>query len=411
MRQAILFDDGLRTLAPLTDLRPSFEVRSGALTNRERVERLLGIRTIGVLVPEDKRALTAEATGLATNGLVPRVAVGGESPLLINGACVLPPVDLILGLRAGQWLLERETGEVIAAGLEPDVAAAAPVGVPRGAEVIEHDGRVVLSRPWHVRTFRDEALRIDLELLSEQNGGATLDGVTVFGEHPLTVRAGARVYPGAVLDLEGGPIVLDEGAVVRPRATVIGPAYIGARTVVSDGALIKANTAIGPRCKVGGEIGGTIFQGFANKVHDGHLGDSWVGEWANFGAGTVNSNLLNTYQEVIARAAPGEAAECTGEVFLGCIVGDHAKFSIGTRIMTGAIVGTGVMWASAAPVNGCVAAFSWMTDAARTTYRLEKFVDVARAVMARRGVEPGRAYLDRVSALHRHALTGGGVSA
>ena len=30
----------------------------------------------------------------------------------------------------------------------------------------------------------------------------------------------------------------------------------------------------------------------------GYLGDSFVGEWVNFGAGTTNSNLKNNYSPV-----------------------------------------------------------------------------------------------------------------
>ena len=38
--------------------------------------------------------------------------------------------------------------------------------------------------------------------------------------------------------------------------------------------------------------------GFSNKVHDGFLGHSFVGEWVNIGAGTNNSNLKNNYGTV-----------------------------------------------------------------------------------------------------------------
>ncbi|MCA9300854.1 MAG: hypothetical protein KDA28_17410, partial [Phycisphaerales bacterium] len=69
------------------------------------------------------------------------------------------------------------------------------------------------------------------------------------------------------------------------------------------------------------------------------------------------------------------------------------------RIMTGAIVHTGVMWAATAPVTGCVPRFAWETDAGRRAYRLDKFKEVARAVMGRRHVEPGHAYLDALDRL------------
>ena len=107
-----------------------------------------------------------------------------------------------------------------------------------------------------------------------------------------------------VLDAERGPIRIDRGAVIRPGAVICGPCSIGREAVVVDRALIKPDTVIGPVCKVGGEVGGTIFQGYSNKSHEGHLGDSWEGKWVNFGAGTSNSNLLNTYGEVTMQLEP-----------------------------------------------------------------------------------------------------------
>ncbi|MFT3685650.1 MAG: hypothetical protein QM783_12110 [Phycisphaerales bacterium] len=83
----------------------------------------------------------------------------------------------------------------------------------------------------------------------------------------------------------------------------MGPAYIGSHSTVIERTLVKAHSSIGPWCKVAGEVGGVVFQGFANKAHDGHLGDAFVGEWSNLGAGTTNSNLLNTYGEVTMRSA------------------------------------------------------------------------------------------------------------
>jgi hypothetical protein len=46
---------------------------------------------------------------------------------------------------------------------------------------------------------------------------------------------------------------------------------------------------------------------------------------------------LNTYGEVIMRAAPESPLERTGEQFMGAIIGDHVKTAISTRIMTGAV--------------------------------------------------------------------------
>ncbi|CAN0594021.1 unnamed protein product, partial [Laminaria digitata] len=187
----------------------------------------------------------------------------------------------------------------------------------------------------------------------------------------------------------------EENATIHPGAIITGPAYIGPGSSVLEQANIKPNTAVGPVCKVAGEVGGSVFQGYANKGHAGHLGDSWVGEWANLGADTTNSNLLNTYGEITARPTPGGSMEKTGETFLGVTMGDHAKTAIGTRIMTGAIVGTGTMFAASTALSGTTEPFSWHTDAGVKHYRLGKFVEVSLTVMGRRGIKQSQGYSRR----------------
>ena len=166
---------------------------------------------------------------------------------------------------------------------------------------------------------------------------------------------------------------------------------------------------IGPHCRVGGEIGGTIFQSYSNKSHDGHLGDSFVGEWVNIGAGSDNSNLLNTYGEVIVRLEPDGGLVRTGRQFWGSILGDHVKLAIGTRLMTGTTVGTGAMIAQSRPPSSLVGRFSWLVDSAdgAKTFRFDKFMDTARAMMSRRGRSPSAATEAALRALHAKAAVTG----
>lgn len=395
MPSLILFDDGKGLLAPLNDLRPSFDIRTGALTTFQRCAMLFGQRPQALLTPPSHRLIAAERHGDIAEG--PQTS--GQPTLLISGRCPVPKQEW-MGLAPGEGLIEEDTGDLIAACIPANTA---PSVLERGAQGLKTTtikGRSLMSRPWHVRTFRDSAMNLDLELLTRTPMPRTLPGVTMLGGYPITIHASARVSPTVVLDSEQGPIVIDEDAVVRPGSIIIGPAYIGSHVTVLERTLVKSFTGIGPYCKVAGEVGGTIFQGFANKAHDGHLGDSWVGEWANLGAGTTNSNLLNTYDQVISRATPSGPNERTGEQFLGAIIGDHVKFAICSRIMTGSVLHTGCMFAQSAAVSGCVAPFTWATDAGNRDYRHDKFVEVARAVMARRKLAPSIAYLARLEEVH-----------
>jgi UDP-N-acetylglucosamine diphosphorylase/glucosamine-1-phosphate N-acetyltransferase len=408
MHTAIFFDDGLPELAPLTDLRSCVDVRTGALTTFERLCGALRLRVVGLRVPRALAGLTSKRHSEPVNVPVPH----GGPVLVINGRCVLP-VPGTLDLKPGEAIVEEGSGHVVVAMLTPAAAESfLETGRLTGSATRTAPAPTLLSRPWHVRRFRDEALRIDLGLLETVERGALTStqepershrydpGVLHVGGNAV-LQAGAKVYAGATLDSEHGPIHIAEHAVVRPGAILIGPCYVGPHSIVLERATIRAGTAIGPWCKVNGEVGGTIFQGYANKSHDGYVGDSYIGEWVNLGAGTTTSNLLNTYGEIISRALPDGPNERTGETFFGAVIGDHVKTAICTRIMTGSVLHTGGMFATTAAVSGCVGAFAWATDAGVRRYRLDKFLEVARAAMGRRKVEPSGAYLERISELHR----------
>ena len=396
MRTLLLFDDRQGVLGPLTDLRASFDVRTGAFTTAQRWTAAEGLALRGVIAPTRLAEVVGEIDpDRAVNPSLPL----DQRVLLVNGRCPLV-LRSVLELAPSHWVRERESGHVVAADVTiAEAAAFLGEGVLPTGPVVEEHRRVLMSRPWHVRSSRDECLRWDLKSFEGHESQATPAGVTRFGEHHVHLARSAKVYPGVVIDSEGGPVVVDESATVRPGAMLIGPVYVGPHSSVLERATLRPGTAVGPWCKVNGEIGGTIFQGYANKAHDGYLGDSWVGEWANLGAGTTNSNLLNTYGEVISRAEPEGRNERTGEQFLGATIGDHVKTAICTRIMTGAVLSTGGMFASSAPVSGCTVRFAWVTDAGSRTYRPDKFLEVMVAAMARRKVTPSDAYVNAVMEL------------
>jgi len=384
MKQLLVYDDGAHherlgvSLAPLTDLKASFDIRTGARTTLERIDSLVRDRPVsGLLVPGRLERLTAERHAAPVN----KPAL--ETALYVNGRWAAP-IPEAMDLAEGSALVDAEGG-VLAACCDPDLVDGMLAGDTKELQTTRIDGTRMLRRPWSVRAFRDEAIRHDLAVMLMERG---LDE-----RAEVVIDDTANVHATAVLEGDDGPILIDESATVRPGAVITGPAYIGPHATVMDCAVIRANTVVGPWCKVGGEVSGTIFQSYSNKAHDGFLGDSFVGEWVNLGAGTTNSNLLNTYGEVVAVAAPGARMERTGETFLGCVLGDHVKTAICTRIMTGAVVHTGAMWASATAVTGCVEPFAWVTDERRQRYRMERFLEAARAMMARRGIEPSGAYI------------------
>ncbi|MBN4060345.1 hypothetical protein JYT11_00710 [Planctomycetaceae bacterium AH-315-I19] len=394
MPNLIVFDDGIATLRPLTDLRPAFDVRTGALTTLERLSTIIPAQTPACLhVPGCLARLTREAHPDTPVNELP----DGES-LLVSGRWLLP--EGLSALAHNSALSDAATGHLLAMRADREHIASflANNAIPRAIANTPIDNAAVLEHPWDVIRHRDACIAHDLGHIATRIPFETeSDGVTMLSRNNIFIHECANVLPSVALDATNGPIVIDEGATVRLGAVIIGPAYIGPYSTVLDQALIKSNTAVGPACKVAGELGGTIIQGNSNKAHDGHIGDSWIGEWVNLGAGTTNSNLLNTYGEVAAIS--GGRRHRTGLTFLGTIAGDHTKTAISTRLMTGTIIGTGAMIASTAPPPEDVPPFAWLTDSGSRSYRIQKFVDVMRTVMARRNATPSDAYTARIREL------------
>jgi UDP-N-acetylglucosamine diphosphorylase/glucosamine-1-phosphate N-acetyltransferase len=144
-----------------------------------------------------------------------------------------------------------------------------------------------------------------------------------------------------------------------------------------------ASSSIGEHCRVQGEISTSILIGHTNKGHDGFIGHSVLGRWVNLGAGTTNSNLKNNYGDVALWTPRG--VERTGQQFLGAFIGDHAKTAIGTRLTTGAVIGTGANVVGKGITPRYVPPFAWGLDDSEA-WELDPFLETAQRAMKRRDV-------------------------
>ncbi len=377
MAELVVFDDNGGAFGPLTQMRPVFSLRTGGMTTLERIERTLGRFAARFLVPNRLQSSWEARVSTPVN------RPPSESALCVNGRWTA--MGELPELENGQAAMIGD--EVLAARMCPDDLSSffQTCQLPDGMEVHTVDGESLYTRPWDILTLLPEVLQSDLSSTAIRED--RVDPAVLIGEHPVHVDESATVFPGVVFDTTAGAIVIEADAVVRPHTVVCGPCWIGRGSVIVAGAVIRANTVMGPGCKVGGEVGASILQGWTNKAHDGYLGDSILGSWVNLGAGTTTSNLLNTYGEISVRLTPEASRERTGRNFVGSIIGDHVKTAIGTRLMTGTSIGTGSMIATSSYAPSTLGPLRWVTDAGEKPYRIDRFLDMAKAMMSRRDRE------------------------
>jgi UDP-N-acetylglucosamine diphosphorylase/glucosamine-1-phosphate N-acetyltransferase len=203
----------------------------------------------------------------------------------------------------------------------------------------------------------------------------------------LFVAAGAQV--AALVEVRGGPVVVEAGAEIGPFVCLDGPVWVGPEARVNPHAWLRAGTAIGRSCRVGGEVEASVLEPFSNKPHDGFLGHSHVGSWTNLAAGTITGNLKTTYGPVrLHEPRPGGGRDTihTGRQFFGALIGDFVKVAINASLPCGARVGP------AATIGGdvpeVVGAFHNMLVGAPAGSRStpEQAATILERMMARRGV-------------------------
>ena len=122
-----------------------------------------------------------------------------------------------------------------------------------------------------------------------------------------------------------------------------------------------------------------IFHGYSNKVHDGFLGNSYIGEWVNLGANTNNSNLKNNYGKIKFQFN-NQILE-TNKLFLGTMIGDFTRTGISTMINTGSNIGLGSNIFGGGFQNKYINSFSW---GEKDIVDFNKFIETVKIMKDRR---------------------------
>ncbi len=386
----IFEDPRYANLLPLTYTRPVYDVRCGALTLREKIQRAYPRTEIVLLC----RPYLADVVRQQNPG-IPVNELRSSGTLFVNGRVVADERFAHRIPLKGDDALYLSGNTVVAVRVGTGKKASVTHDFSEAIDA-EHFGELprievdvpLIEFPWQLVNRNGEEITRDvhrtLSKARRKRGGKIHAGVHLINKNDIIIANGAVVKPGVVLDAESGPIWIANGAVIMPNAVIEGPAFIGAGTLIKVGAKIYGNTSIGERCKVGGEVEASILHALSNKQHDGFLGHSYIGMWCNLGADTNTSDLKNNYSTV--RVFINGKEVDSGSQFVGLTMGDHSKSGINTMFTSGTVVGVSANVFGAGFPPKFIPSFAWGGAEGLETYDLEKSLEVARRVMARRNV-------------------------
>ncbi|MFO8087360.1 MAG: GlmU family protein [Bacteroidales bacterium] len=364
----VLFEDPRlrKQLLPLTYTRPIAELRAGITTLREKAESLLKMKASWLTEDylQKKYPLAETNDYLLLNSSVVMTAELAEQILMMNHSEVLQQKDTVIAMRSSD-INQQEYSK----------------------QLTWEKAIISIEQPWDLFRYNARLITDDFYRLTRGRMSEPLSMTNIqTGPGDIFIEEGAKVE-GAFLNPSNGPIYIGKNTEVMEGAKIRGPFAMCDHAVIKMDAKIYGGTTLGPHVKVGGEINNVVFQGYANKAHDGFLGNAVIGQWCNLGADTNNSNLKNTYDEVKMWSYAEEHFVNTGLQFCGLIMGDHSKCGINTMFNTGTVVGVNAnIYGTGFPRN-FIPSFSWGGAQGFKKYNLQKAFQVASAVMQRRKID------------------------
>lgn len=308
-----------RQLLPLTYSRPVGALRCGIFTIGECWRKLLG--------PDESEIYYDSEEYL--RGVWPYAGDADEETVKVDSS-VLPTAALasfVKALRPGARI-EDVGGNILAVKGTGDGEA---VKIDSEVKRIAYPYDIFLNNPQ--RIVHDFGL-IDLMPVPECGPDVRIIGPA----ENIKIHPSARLC-ACVINASEGPVYIGPYTRVMENAVLRGPVAVCSGSQVMMAARLYDGVTLGPRCKVGGEVDDTVFQGFSNKAHEGYLGNAVVGEWCNIGAGANASNLKNDYTPIKLWDYGSGHFRRTGLQFCGLILGDHTKVGVGMMLNTATMVG------------------------------------------------------------------------
>ena len=372
----ILFDEPtIRTaLLPFTFTRPVADIRIGIWTISEKWQQWLQKPVSYLTEPYLQTKFPATYTDPETlyiNGATcPSAAFLTALEALAAESALVLPDQTVLAVRTTRRLEK------------------APANTDFAASELSRDKPVMIRQMPDIFALNGDQIKADFAKITvgRQSAPITDPFTRVYGANNLFIEEGATIR-AATLNAENGPIYIGRNATISEGTIMIGPFALCHDATVNWGGKMRSNTTIGPFCKVGGEVGNSVFFGYSNKAHDGFLGNSVIGEWCNLGANVNNSNLKNDYGPVKLHSYTTGQLEDTERLFCGLMMGDYTKAGISTMFNTGTVVGVNVNVFGAGFQPKHIPSFTWGGAAEGfSPYRLDKALHVARESVGRRNI-------------------------
>lgn len=375
-RNIILFDlPAVReNLLPLSYTRPIADFLVGITTLRKKWESFLAgefsYSTVGYLSEKYPMKAAEENLFIASNIIA--------TEQLARRLVSLEPGEVLMAdTMAGQRVLVGFKG---GANRLDEVIHSMPAGIVYEEKVD------AINYVYDIFLLNGRQIEADFDVLTAGREGQSIPrSNTVIGDPERIYIESGAIVEGVVLNASHGPIYVGRHVEIMEGSCLRGPIALGEHSTVNMGTRIYPGTSLGPWCKVGGELNNVVIFGFTNKAHDGFLGNAVIGEWCNLGAGCVASNLKNDYTEIKLWNYPSHRFLRTGLQFCGLIMADHSKAGINTMFNTATVVGVGVNIHGSGFPRNFIASFSEGGSSGFTDLPMEKFFDIAKRMMARRG--------------------------
>ncbi len=326
MLQIVLYDDRLmrNKLFPIVCDKSIATLRVGLFSIQEKWEHLVQEKP-ALLVPQ-----------FLQEKYVPQKTTYSSDAIFVNSV-ILPNEKLLADF------LSLKNNEVI---VYNDVCVARK---NNPYEVIESQQLIfkkinyhvdIIDHCWRVVQLQEKYFQQECEAYCQSK---KIFPTEMLSPHTTLIGDASKLYigkntntDGAIFDTRKGAIIIEDEVTILPNSVLMGPMCIGQNSTIKAGTQIYGTTIVGAHCTLGGEIKNTLIGNYSNKGHYGYIGDAYIGDWCNLGAGVTASNLKNTASDIVIKQKYTTPYSIGNKG--GCVIGSYSKIGVGVYLDTATIV-------------------------------------------------------------------------